>query len=294
MKVRSRSEKISFACALGLHLILAMLIIFSVERTIILPAEPSDEKKQIIDAVMVNKKTLQEEVNRLEEKELKKRQVEQERIAEIANKEKEAIQKREKEEKLIIELKKKNEELKKEAELQKLAQEKLEKEREAKLKKEQEELKKIQKAKEEALAQKKKLEEVKKAQEEKKAEEDRIAAQKQKEKELTEQKVAQAISPRVKMDQITKHAMLIRNKIHQHWRQPIGFDFNGFYCVVTVSLLPTGDVVDAVVIKSSGNVEFDRSAEVAVRKASPLPMPEDSNIAKEFRQFDFTFRPEAV
>jgi colicin import membrane protein len=41
-------------------------------------------------------------------------------------------------------------------------------------------------------------------------------------------------------------------------------------------------------------LEFDRSAEVAIRKASPLPMPEDDNIAKEFRSFTLTFNPEAV
>ncbi len=289
--VRSRSEKVSFAIAVGLHLVLALLIIFSVEKTIIIPAQPNDQQTKIIDAVMISKKSLQEEVARIEEKEIKKREQEQTRIKEIAHKEKEAKLKREKEEALAIELKKKNEELKKEAELKEKAELQREKERQVKLKQEQEELKKIQKEKEEALAQKKKADLERKAAEEK--------AKEEKEKELAkalegEKTQAPALSPRVKQDLITRYAMLMRNKIHQHWRQPIGFDFDGLTCKVAVKLLPTGDVVEAVVVESSGSLEFDRSTEVAIRKASPLPMPDDPNTAKEFRQFTFTFRPEAV
>ena len=136
----------------------------------------------------------------------------------------------------------------------------------------------------------------------------------QKTKELAEQKIkelaqkqatevaaqkaqetnAPSVNPRVLQNEITRFALLMRNKIHQHWRQPIGFDYDGLTCKVSVKLLPTGDVVEAVVIESSGSLEFDRSTELAIKKASPLPMPEDTSIAKEFRQFTFTFRPEAA
>ncbi|MBS0289926.1 MAG: cell envelope integrity protein TolA [Proteobacteria bacterium] len=283
---KNQSKKVSFVIAFGLHLLIVLLIIFSVEKTLVLPPEPSEVQKPIIDAVMINKKSLQEEIARLEAKETKKREQEENRIKELAQKEKEAKQKAAHEEALALELKKKNEALEKAVQEKKIAQEKQEKERLAKLKQEQEELKKIQKEKEEALALKKKMEEEKLLQE-----------KLQKEKALAEQKAqeeAQAkapqISPRVKQDLITRHAMLIRSKIHQFWRKPIGFDFEGYTCVVEVRLLPTGEVVQAAVVESSGSLEFDRSAELAVKKASPLPMPEDVNVAKEFRQFTFLFR----
>jgi colicin import membrane protein len=51
--------------------------------------------------------------------------------------------------------------------------------------------------------------------------------------------------------------------------------------------------MDAVVVNSSGDDIFDRSAENAVRKASPLPVPQDRNLfSQNFRVFTFIFKPE--
>jgi colicin import membrane protein len=53
-----------------------------------------------------------------------------------------------------------------------------------------------------------------------------------------------------------------------------------------------GTVMDAEVISSSGDEDFDRSAENAVNKASPLPVPKDKELfAREFRSFQFLFDP---
>ncbi len=52
-------------------------------------------------------------------------------------------------------------------------------------------------------------------------------------------------------------------------------------------------MVDARVIRGSGNAAFDRSAEGAVRKASPLPLPTDAKLFSLFRNFDFEFKPDA-
>lgn len=294
-----RSQKISFVFALSLHVLLAALLFMSFEKTIIIPAEaPPNPNKEIIDAVMVNNKALKEEVARLDAIDAKKRHQEQERQQELIRKENQAREKREKEEALAMDLKKKNEELKKEAEIQRLAQQQQEQVREKKLKAQMEELKKIQKEKEQALAIKKKIEQERKALETAKQKE----LAKQKEKELAKQKEEieaenanqQQANIRVKQDQITHYAMLMRNKIHQNWRQPLGIDLGGFTCKIAVRLMPTGDVIEAIVVESSGNIEFDRSTELAIHKASPLPMPIDPAIANEFRQFTFTFRPEAV
>jgi colicin import membrane protein len=57
-------------------------------------------------------------------------------------------------------------------------------------------------------------------------------------------------------------------------------------------LMSDGTVIDAEVISSSGDEIFDRSAENAVNKASPLPVPKDKELfAREFRSFQFLFNP---
>ena len=53
-----------------------------------------------------------------------------------------------------------------------------------------------------------------------------------------------------------------------------------------------GTVISAEVISSSGDEIFDRSAENAVQKASPLPVPNDKELFnQEFRTFQFLFNP---
>ena len=53
-----------------------------------------------------------------------------------------------------------------------------------------------------------------------------------------------------------------------------------------------GTVISAEVISSSGDEIFDRSAENAVQKASPLPVPNDKELfTQEFRSFQFLFNP---
>jgi colicin import membrane protein len=65
-----------------------------------------------------------------------------------------------------------------------------------------------------------------------------------------------------------------------------------FKCTIRVKLTSDGTVIDAKVITSSGNDVFDRSAENAVNKSSPLPVPKDKELFnKEFRTFTFVFNP---
>lgn len=287
------SEKVSFGLALGLHIALGLLLIISFEHTIRIPPAPSvDENKEVIEAVVVNKKSLQDEVDRLAMQEAKRKQQEQAKKQEMIRQENEAKQKREKEEQLLVELKKKNEQLKKEAELQRLAKEQQEQELRDKVKAEQENLKKIQKQKEEALA----LAAKNKAIVEQKAKE--LAQQeekaRQKEKELADQMAKQAANARINQNEVSRFMLLMQNKIHQNWRQPLGLDFKNLKCKILVRLMPTGEVVEARILEGSGSVEYDRSAVVAIEKASPLPMPDNPSVANEFREFSFTFNPEAA
>jgi len=62
-----------------------------------------------------------------------------------------------------------------------------------------------------------------------------------------------------------------------------------------VQLIPTGEVVDVQVVKSSGDDAFDRSAVTAVKKAGQFPELKNLKSAefeKNFRRLTMPFTPE--
>lgn len=144
-----------------------------------------------------------------------------------------------------------------------------------------------------------------------KIEQEKIAQEKRAQEQLQREQVAQAQARQEAMRQdalkaeqmqaaqqaflrtIDRYALLMRAKIHQNWRRPLGIE-NIYKCKVAVRLQANGEVISAIVVNSSGNIEFDRSAELAVRKSSPLPMPPDEKMRAPFNQFTFTFDPETA
>ncbi|MGZ4997017.1 MAG: cell envelope integrity protein TolA [Methylobacter sp.] len=87
-------------------------------------------------------------------------------------------------------------------------------------------------------------------------------------------------------------AAAIRQKVARSWIRPVSAT-EGLKCTIQVRLMPDGTVIDAVVVTTSGDEIFDRSAENAVHRASPLPVPKDKELAvKEFKSFKFLFDPD--
>jgi TonB family protein len=85
--------------------------------------------------------------------------------------------------------------------------------------------------------------------------------------------------------------LAIKQKVNQSWIRPPSISA-GSRCTIRVRLMSDGTVIDAEVISSSGDEDFDRSAENAVNKASPLPVPKDKELfARDFRTFQFLFNP---
>ena len=82
----------------------------------------------------------------------------------------------------------------------------------------------------------------------------------------------------------------IKDKIERNWLRPPG-TASGRKCVVRVSQIPGGEVVQAEIQTSSGNIAFDRSVEEAVLRSSPLPVPKDPSLFD--RHIVITFEPEA-
>lgn len=84
----------------------------------------------------------------------------------------------------------------------------------------------------------------------------------------------------------------ITEDIIQQWSRPPSAR-NGMEAVLTVFLIPTGEVVDVHLEESSGNDAFDRSAMAAVEKAGKFAVPPDSrSFERNFRKIEVVFRPE--
>ena len=99
---------------------------------------------------------------------------------------------------------------------------------------------------------------------------------------------AKAVTQRAEAEQAK---LAIKQKVNRSWIRPASATAV-LKCTIRVRLLSDGTVMDAVVISSSGDEDFDRSAENAVNQASPLPVPKDKELfAREFRSFQFMFNP---
>lgn len=90
-----------------------------------------------------------------------------------------------------------------------------------------------------------------------------------------------------------KYRHLILQSITQQWIIPPKLNKH-LETKLAVRLAPGGMVLEVLIVKSSGNPVLDRSAQTAVYKASPLPVPKNSGLFNSFRQINLTVRPEGV
>ena len=269
----------ALGAAVGIHLLLLLVMFFGVNWTDDakpLPATP------VVQATVVDQAALDKEVKKLKAAEDKKR-----KQKEAAEKKKKAEAKRKAEAERKAAEKKKQEAAKK----KRLAKEKkkkaaAEKKRLAEEKKQKaaaEKQRKAEEAAKKAAAEKKRQAEeaaLKKAEAEKKkaeaaARQLELEAQYQAEQDLTEKQLIMAA---------------IQQKVDRNWLRPPGTSQN-LSCEVRVRLGANGSVLLVSIIKSSGDVGFDRSVESAVSKADPLPMPTSPRLVSQFRDIRFVFKP---
>ena len=126
-----------------------------------------------------------------------------------------------------------------------------------------------------------------------KAEQARRQAEEAQRAAQAKRQAAAAKARAARQQEARQHAeVAIQRKVNRSWIRLPSVQ-KGLQCTIRVKLLASGDVMQAVVVSSSGDPIFDRSAENAVRKASPLPVPSDPELfAREFRTFTFVFRPQ--
>ena len=95
------------------------------------------------------------------------------------------------------------------------------------------------------------------------------------------------------MEKISYYSNIIRNQVIMHWKQP-GSAKEGMSAEILITLVPTGEVIQVKLTKSSGNQAFDNSALNAVQKVSKF---EDLDMGRKlfdnnFRRFSLIFNPD--
>lgn len=174
---------------------------------------------------------------------------------------------------------------------------KVEKKKKKKIEKKKVDKKKLdKKKKQQAALQLKKANDRKRAQQKKRKQQAEVRkrmAEESLRESLAEEEAEQKEAERqVRADAFAdKYRAIIRQKVSRNWVKPVGTG-KGLQCLVRVRLLASGDVTEAKVVSSSGNALFDRSVENAVRKASPLPIPQEKDLFNYFREIEFLFNPE--
>src|SRR5579872_842676 len=107
-----------------------------------------------------------------------------------------------------------------------------------------------------------------------------------------QKKMAGARTQQVK-GEVNKYKALILQAISQNWLIPPSVNKN-LSAELMIRVAPGGVVLDVLVTKSSGDPSLDNSARSAVFKASPLPVPKDSDAFEPFRQFVLKVRPKDI
>ncbi len=141
----------------------------------------------------------------------------------------------------------------------------------------------------------------------KKAEADRVAKLKRdqeeaKAKALSELLASETQYQRAQADQVgdevaASYDDVIRRYVSEQWRRPPTAR-NGMLVEVRISMLPSGDITDVVITRSSGDAGFDQSAVQAVRNVGRIPEMQQlsrespSTFDRLYRQRTLRFKPE--
>jgi colicin import membrane protein len=88
---------------------------------------------------------------------------------------------------------------------------------------------------------------------------------------------------------LAEYLAMIGNRVERNWVQPASAK-PGVECVVHVTQIPGGEVVNVRVGDCNGDAAVVRSIEAAVFSAAPLPLPSGPSLFD--RNLRFTFKPE--
>lgn len=319
MMIESLSYRNSFFAAVTLHVLIAIALLIEATNTrpvLVASKQPQAsqsqpmalEQKEAIKAVSVNSEDVMKTVTRLKEERLQQKQAEENR-QKMLTQQAEAARKQRVEEQQRLE-KLKNEAAKlaiarekqlaeEQRRLKQIAIEKAAQEKSlAEMKNQQIQLQKKQQQEAAKLAelQKKKAVELANAEHAKVAKE----AMEAKAKAKNELEKQQAAAQQAAMDasknaqmagEVDKYKALIIDAISRRWILPENAS-NNLSSQFRIRLAPNGVVLEVSLTRSSGDPILDRSAQSAIYKASPLPVPSDPDTFNLFRDISLTVRPE--
>lgn len=277
-----RSYQIALFSAIFLHVALLLgFVIQPAHKTPVMALEAKRESKvvpkeeEIVKAVSVKSEEVQEVVKRLKNEREAAARAEAKKQKELAAKAEAARARRVAEQKRLERLRAENAR----AEAKRKALAAAEQKRLQEVKKQKEiEAKKLSELKKEQLALKQKQEE-----------EDMRRAE-----QAREEKARQEAANRARLSGVVdKYKALILGAISQQWILPDQVD-TSLSSRFKIRLAPNGSVLDVQLTRSSGSAVLDRSAEAAIYKASPLPVPSDPETFSVFREISLTVRPENV
>ena len=141
----------------------------------------------------------------------------------------------------------------------------------------------------------------------KQAEADRVAKLKREQEEAKAKALAELLASETQYQQAQADQVgdevaasyddVIRRYVSEQWRRPPTAR-NGMVVEVRISMLPSGDITDVVVVRSSGDAGFDQSAVQAVRNVGRIPEMQQlsrespSTFDRMYRQRNLRFKPE--
>jgi colicin import membrane protein len=125
------------------------------------------------------------------------------------------------------------------------------------------------------------------AMEQEKLNEDRKRAEEAQRKAESE-KTARQLAATARDKALAEYVNRVRAKVRGNWILPQDLQGNP-QCIFKVVQLPTGEVIDARLVKSSGNGAYDEAVHRAILKSSPLPLPAAGT--PFYRELELTFRP---
>ena len=95
------------------------------------------------------------------------------------------------------------------------------------------------------------------------------------------------------VEEISYYSNLIRDQVIINWKQPSSTK-KGMSAEILITLVPTGEIIQVKLIKTSGNQAFDSSTLNAIQKVSKFDGLDMSRrlFDNNFRKFTLVFNPE--